>query len=150
MKISSMKVNCYVDDDVKFVFVNIVSIIVSIKVVSFDFILKSFVSVIIFEVENVIHHSFVFFWNFNWFENFRYLIVDEVLRILFKQIEMKDISNCHWDRQLHFIWHAFFLTFCKGSAFYRSASLKDELFWYFDCSVILSHRSYIEQVCDVC
>ena len=56
-----MKVNCYVDDDVKFVFVNVVSIIVSIEIVSFDFILKLFVSIIIFEVENVIYYSFVFF-----------------------------------------------------------------------------------------
>ena len=56
-----MKINYYINDDVKFVFINIISIIVSIEIVSFDFILKSFVSIIIIKVENVIHHSFVFF-----------------------------------------------------------------------------------------
>ena len=56
-----MKVSCYVDDDVKFIFINVVSIIVSIEIVSFDFILKLFVPIIISEIENVIHHLFISF-----------------------------------------------------------------------------------------
>ena len=56
-----MKINYYVNDDVKFAFVNVVSIIVLIEIVSFNFILKSFVSIIIFEVKNVIYHLFDFF-----------------------------------------------------------------------------------------
>ena len=56
-----MKINCYVNDDVKFSFVNIVSIIVSIEIVLFDFILKLFVLIILFKIENISYYLLVLF-----------------------------------------------------------------------------------------
>ena len=56
-----MKINCYVKDNIKFTFVNIISIIVLIKILLFNFILKLFVSIIIFKIDNIIYYSFVSF-----------------------------------------------------------------------------------------
>ena len=55
MKITLMKIVHYVDDRVEFVSVYIISVIISIKVVLFYFILKLFISVIIFKVKNIVY-----------------------------------------------------------------------------------------------
>ena len=93
----------HIDDIVEFLFVNIISFVIFIEFISFDFILQSFVSIMITRVQYIVYQSFVIIVDLHEFKDVKHLIIHEIIEIFSKKIEMKIVLNFHVERQFQFI-----------------------------------------------